>query len=324
INIYSQITKNISPVICQGDTCTVGTSKYTKAGIYTDVLSTASGCDSIVTTNLVVNPVKLMVQNPPICEGETFTVGIHSYTKTGTYIDTLTSLVYGCDSIITTLLTVNPNVQTLPLIKSICEGETFTVGTHDYSKAGNYIDVLKTSLGCDSTVTTNLTVNPLPLVSLGDDQLLCPGDSIILTPGNAFKSYLWSDGSVLSNLKVTISGNYAVNVFDGLCSASDDIVIDECDPELWVPNAFTPDNNDLNDCFKPVSPGIIKSYQIFIFNRWGQQLYESNDAYAGWDGTFKREPCPGGVYTYIIEYSTGTDTATFKQRVKRGTVMLLR
>jgi gliding motility-associated-like protein len=257
-----------------------------------------------------------------ICEGDSvFIDGLYRY-NSGNYNEVFQS-TSGCDSIISTNLAINPTYQT-SLIPSICEGETFMIGTQIYSISGIYSDLLKTSSGCDSIITINLTVNPLPVPRLGNDTLMCPGELIVLTPGNSFSKYLWSDGSELSILQVSQPGSYFVNVFDGLCSASDTISINGCGTELWFPNVFTPNNDGLNERFKPVSQGVITSYQILIFNRWGQQLYESNEAYTGWNGTFNGNLCPEGTYFYVAEYSVGTLPSTLKQSTKRGAVTLLR
>lgn len=307
-----------NPSICEGDTLKVGTHNYLSAGIYSDIFNSFSGCDSIVSTYLVVKPKIHTIQNPAICQGGKLAVGTHIYSAAGTYTDIFNAFS-GCDSIVTTNLTIKPIIQSTQN-SSICQGETFSVGLHYYSVSGTYSDTLITGSGCDSVVISNVTVNPLPNPSLGNDTLMCPGEFIVLTPGIGFSKYIWSDGSDLDSLYVTQPGTYSVHVFEGLCSASDTISIDDCGIELWFPNVFTPNHDGLNETFRPVAQGIITSYQIIIFNRWGQKLYESNDAIIGWDGTSEGKQCPDGVYFYIAEYNV--DTA--RQRTTRGSITLLR
>ncbi len=93
--------------ICQGQSVTVGTSTYTSAGTYTDVLTAANGCDSTVTTtvNMLMNTSS--TQNVEICQGSSYSIAGNTYTSAGTYTDVITNLA-GCDSTITTNLTVNP------------------------------------------------------------------------------------------------------------------------------------------------------------------------------------------------------------------------
>jgi len=282
-------------------------------------LCDTSECDSI---KITIFPTGSLTIDPQICQGETFQIGNHNYMAAGIYSDTLAT-VNLCDSIITTNLTVIPTIST-EQSPSICEGYHFQVGTNIYSTTGTYTDIFEAFSGCDSTVTTILTVNPLPVVSLGDDRLICPGDTIILTPGDGYTSYLWSDHTDLSQLIVIGPGNYSVTAYNDWCPASDEITINECGTEIWFPNAFSPDNNSINERFKPVILGILNTYKILIYNRWGQLLYESNDAYSGWDGTFQGSLCANGQYVYIVTYSMGAEAATQKQGVKRGSFTLLR
>lgn len=311
-----------TPVICQGEVFKVGNNIYAKSGVYIDKLSSVHNCDSIVTTQLTVGVHQQNTLFHSICQGESFSIGTHNYTASGIYTDTLATM-YNCDSIVTTNLTVNPKKQ-FESYPSICEGESIKVGTNTYSQTGVYTNVFKTSHNCDSTVITHLIVNPLPYVSLGSDMLLCPGDSVILTPGDGFSSYLWSDGSVLSKLKVTAPGTYAVTVYNAWCPAGDEITIRECGSELWFPNAFSPNHDNNNDTFRPVVLGTLNAFHLIIYNRWGQQVYESHQANPGWDGTFQGILCAVGQYVYTATFSVGTEPSTQKQRIQRGSVTLLK
>jgi len=126
---------------------------YSSTGIYRDTIPTISGCDSIITTNLIINPITQTTLNTIICQGDTFIVGSHYYTTTGTYTDTLTTYL-GCDSIITTNLTLN-SIQQTTLNTTICQGETYSVGVHNYTITGSYTDTLTSFMGCDSIITTH-------------------------------------------------------------------------------------------------------------------------------------------------------------------------
>lgn len=155
-NCTGSVASSQNPVICSGDGFSVGINTYYFSGIYLDTLTTANGCDSIVTTNLTVNPSSQFFQNLTICDGQSVTVGSNTYTLPGIYLDTLVA-ANGCDSIITTVLGVNPNsafTQTL----TINSGDSVVVGNSVYTATGVYIDTLVAANGCDSVVTTNLTV----------------------------------------------------------------------------------------------------------------------------------------------------------------------
>ena len=68
---------------------------------------------------------------------------------------------------------------------------------------------------------------------------------------------------------------------------------------VYIPNAFTPDGDGLNDIFIPVGKGITE-YTLQIFDRWGELIFQSSDFNTGWDGTYKSEPVPMGSYVYKI------------------------
>ncbi len=170
--------------MCSGSTVTVGTSTYSTTGTYIDILTNAGGCDSVVTTDLTITPPVTSSQDEEICFGAVFLIGTSSYSVSGTYEDTLTAFD-GCDSVVTTNLTVLPEIAVEQDV-SICWGGSYTIGASTYSVAGTYVDVLTSSDFCDSTVTTNLTVElPLDLsVSQVDNYL---------TANQAGATYQWYD-----------------------------------------------------------------------------------------------------------------------------------
>ena len=106
------------------------------------------------------------------------------------------------------------------------------------------------------------------------------------------------------------------------CTASDEITLSvSCTIDaLYVPNAFTPDNNGHNDVLFVRSNGIIDITYFRIFDRWGKMLFESDEIESGWDGTFKGAAMPAGVYLYTLQASCGSNNPILKQ----GNVTLLR
>lgn len=105
IHVNPIIQTTLDAIICMGDTLKIATHNYYATGTYIDTLTTYLGCDSIITTNIIVNTAKLITLNPIICEGGAFNVGTNNYSKAGIYYDTLISY-NGCDSIVNTNLLV--------------------------------------------------------------------------------------------------------------------------------------------------------------------------------------------------------------------------
>jgi gliding motility-associated-like protein len=91
-------------------------------------------------------------------------------------------------------------------------------------------------------------------------------------------------------------------------------------PELYVPNAFSPNNDGVNEVLR-VKPIGIKSFGYFaVFNRWGQQVFRSSNYYEGWDGTIGGKQAEPGTYVFVAQ------AVDYKGRpmVRKGTVILLR
>jgi gliding motility-associated-like protein len=92
---------------------------------------------------------------------------------------------------------------------------------------------------------------------------------------------------------------------------------------LYVPNAFTPNGDGLNDTFACVGEGITE-FDLQIFNRWGELIFESNDMKVQWDGSYKNEVAPIGVYVYkIIAKGPGINGKSKKQIYENGSVTLV-
>jgi hypothetical protein len=162
--------------ICNGGTLIVGSSQYNQSGIYTDILSSNSACDSTITTNLLVLPTSNFMQTISFCSGDSVVVGSNIYTQTGVYTDIMTS-ANGCDSTITTDLTVFVS-SSVSNNQDICDGETYLIGSSSYSTAGNYTDIFTSVNGCDSIVNTSLTVYPTPVIN--NNYVICKGDIVIV------------------------------------------------------------------------------------------------------------------------------------------------
>jgi|GEM_PF-3706084 len=144
--------------ICHGDSIQIAQKFYTTSGNYQDTLQTQSGCDSIIHTQLTVNSNKITNQSFEFCEGDSILVGLNTYKISGNYSDTLVTYL-GCDSLVNTTLLVN---QQMIINQSIvlCFGESITIGDNVYTNSGVYLDTLQASNGCDSIISTNLSISP--------------------------------------------------------------------------------------------------------------------------------------------------------------------
>ena len=149
----------IFDTICFGENYTQNGFDEHEAGLYVLNLQNIYGCDSIVKLNLHVKPSYSTTIDAAICDNETYSLNGFSETAEGVYVHTFQNM-YGCDSIITLNLTVNPTYEyTIPA--EICQGDTYIENNFFESEAGIYTQHLQTINGCDSIVHLELVVNPI-------------------------------------------------------------------------------------------------------------------------------------------------------------------
>lgn len=160
LNAVTILPGSFADTICQGETYTWAGGVHTTAGNYTYTFTSPSGCDSVVTLNLHVNPVYHKTTYRTICEGKSETFAGQEYNQTGIYTIPLTT-VRGCDSIVTLDLLVTA-APVSSRKDTICEGSSFTLGESTFTETGNYQVRLSTEAGCDSLVNIALYVWPDP------------------------------------------------------------------------------------------------------------------------------------------------------------------
>ncbi|MBS1582227.1 MAG: gliding motility-associated C-terminal domain-containing protein [Bacteroidetes bacterium] len=180
--------------------------------------------------------------------------------------------------------------------------------------------------GCSASDAVAIAYTPLvDHIDLGPDAAICPGRSLTLDATTAGATYRWSTGSHAASLVVTMPGLYHVQLSGPCINAADTILIAEgdCAPEVFTPNAFTPDGDGINDGFVPSFTGEPIAYLFLVFDRWGAAIFSSEAPGVPWDGTVDGEPAPPGVYVWSLHYrAVGDDGVT--QRRLIGSVTLLR
>jgi gliding motility-associated-like protein/uncharacterized repeat protein (TIGR01451 family) len=138
-------------------------------------------------------------------------------------------------------------------------------------------------------------------------------------------NYEWSTGETTNDIEVIEEGTYLVTASNRVCESIKSINIEEyCLSILYIPNAFTPNGEMVNDIFMPRASGEITNYQLLIFDRWGEQIFATTNLYEGWNGTFKGGDCQIDVYIYKASYDYISESQAVKTEVKIGTVTLLR
>ena len=159
--------------------------------------------------------------------------------------------------------------------------------------------------GCIGTDTVNIKIAREIQVSLGNDTFLCPGAQLFIDAGTGYDSYSWSPSGGNDHFMITNQpGTYSVVVTDaqGCTGSSTKYVHDFCVSNVYIPNSFTPNNDGIDDLFFAISDGVV-DFHMYVFDRWGQTIFEATDIAQGWDGRYNGNKVPQGSYVYRVDYS---------------------
>jgi gliding motility-associated-like protein len=253
------------------------------------VISTINGCFSDTLVFVEVNPSPVLTIDPDpveICIGEIVTIDVTSDMPGTTY--------QWSNGFTTPSISFSPNASTTLILTA-------------------------TALDCDRVAHINVTVNPLPTISLGEDGYICDNEMVTLTPAGTFTSLVWWDGSAAPQHTIYEPGTYWVTANHLNCLNADTVIYQKCS-SIIVPNVFTPNGDGYNDFFKPKFE-TMEIRSLHIYSRWGALVFFTEDLGDGWDGNNHGMPCAEGVYYYVIRYFNPMVNVV---QDKGGAVQLLR
>lgn len=214
--------------LCSGDSYMAGGEMQTTQGTYYDTLSSKQGCDSVIQTTLYFKPVPRYEINVEICQNEEYWVEGAWQSDPGVYFDTLLA-ANGCDSIVETNLSL---LQTYnqAFDQYICAGDSVYLQGSYRKTSGTYVDNFTSQFGCDSIVTTALTVGDVHIASLY--HIICEGDSVEFNGVWYKEAATYSDTLVsgtscdsINRLIISVANNYEVPVSRSIC-ATDSIKLE--------------------------------------------------------------------------------------------------
>ena len=179
------------------------------------------------------------------------------------------------------------------------------------------------------TIATTVNIeagNAVHLPASLKDTIGCTGDNLALNATSLFATaYKWEDGSNSPERKIKKEGIYSITASNN-CSVdrkSFEVSFHVCPCDLFIPNAFSPNSDGLNESYGPIfncaaSPG---EYKFSIFDRFGQLVFQSNNPKTGWNGKNREMLSPSGVYVWTLRYKRPGINGIV---IKKGTVTLLR
>ncbi len=176
--------------------------------------------------------------------------------------------------------------------------------------------------GCalrDTVTIISRSITDFEISSLGD--LCIDGDVMLsVSMGDDIIDYLWNTGERSPSILIARGGTYSVTVSNGDCSNNASITV-LCPCDIWLPNIFTPNSDNINEEFLPVMSGPVDNFLMHIYDRWGSLIYRTTTL-TPWDGTCNGKAATAGVYTYIIRYSCLFNPDNTEK--KQGSITLVR
>ncbi|MEO6669725.1 MAG: T9SS type B sorting domain-containing protein [Ferruginibacter sp.] len=375
-------TSNTTAATCSGELpYSWNGQNYTSAGPHLVTLVSASGCDSIATLNLIIQPTPVaptVISPISYCQQETTSALIATSTTAGAqllwyttpsggngspnapvpssenagiinyYVSQVDGACEGPRALITVTVNSKPALGPDKPIK-ICFGQSANISTlyntiglaaswnidqqpvpdsSGVAVAGIYQLIVQNNFGCSDTALVNVGINPPVIANAGND-----GDAEYNIPyqltGSGGGNYQWTPSGVLNNpfignplAVLTQSTTFVLLVKDDIgCFDLDTVMIRVLKgPTFYVPSAFTPNGDGLNDVFKPTPIGIASLEFFRVYNRYGELVYETHDIGKGWDGTYRGVRQNMGNYVWSLK---GTDRLG-DAKVMRGNVVLIR
>lgn len=319
--------------------------------------SCTASATSNVTVNPVPNA-SISASGTTLCSGQTATLnasggGTYSWntgstansisvspTANTSYTVTVTNSSGCTATAVTSLGITNAAFAAVTSASTICSGNAAVLtasggGTYVWSPGGqtspsiivsptantNY-SVIVSNGGCTDTASTTVSVDPSPTANAGVNVTVVNGNSTTLgaTGGG---TYLWSTGETTQTISVpAVTTTYTVIVTNAY-GCTDAAVVTvyskyEC-PEIFVPSAFSPNGDNHNDEFY-VRSMCLKTMHLMIFDRWGRQVFSTDDITDGWNGWYNGQIGDQAVFCYIVKY----EFINGETGEKKGTVSLIR
>ena len=320
---------------------------------------TANGCVSTDSTNITVFSVPILNLGPDLsfCDydsallsaGNNFSSYLWNNGSSGNTIRVKNAGLYwvkgidmnGCAATDTVSISVNAAPAfNFGQDRNLCAGETLVLDPGPYAQftwqdassnrtltvrqAGTYWVSVTDTRGCRGSDSLRINaILPVPTNFLSPTVSFCKYQQVDLAPQGTFNQYLWSTGARQRTISVDRGGRYTLEVIDANgCRGRDTIQVveNDCLTGVFLPNAFTPNGDRLNDQFRALVYGKVISFSLQVYNRFGEMVFSTSDPSQGWDGLYKGKVSPSGNFVWQCSYHLEGSEPGYQ----KGTIMLIR
>ncbi len=322
------------------------------------VLSSQSGCDSVLSVQVVRYPEEETEVVLEVCPDSTAIYQGRELAPGQEVTVTLTSQ-YGCDSVVHVTVRAYPapgleaevledcpdnsiGAITGMIIQNTVAPYRFSLDGQGYTEnplfdgleGGAYTLFVQDGRGCTASMAIEVPEPDSLLLEYTQDSLACDKPTAtlsvnVLSGDDGTLEYLWSDGSAGPILQVDSAGAYSVTVSNTCQIIARQFIVPPPslgeEQLLYVPNAFSPNEDGRNDLFLPAPAAGVEplEYEFRVFNRWGAELFSTDQLAEGWDGTVKGQRQNTGLYIWYVKarvQACGQEVEIYRE----GDVVLMR
>lgn len=283
-----------------GATPTLATNNSNQSGSYNVTVSNAAGCSATASTNIIVRPSPLVTvsfTDSAVCSGGS--IGLNA-TGANNYV---WSPAAG----------LNNDAISNPIASP-------SIGT-------SYKVVGTDATGCSDSAFVNVNVYSRAIANAGPDKTIILGSTATLSASieGEFDSFEWLPSPDIPNpnflqpiVAPQADATYTLSVTskNGCGTSTDDVSV-KLYSGIFIPNAFSPNNDGLNDTWNIPALNAYPDFELKVFNRHGQPVFENSQTNKSWDGLFKGQAADMGTYVYFIKLNN-------ELPVLKGTVTIIR
>ncbi len=338
--------------ICEGGSIEIGGESISTVGTFSVLDYDNTLCGEMYTYDVSMLESSFSSESITLCKGESLPLSNSTIYTEGIYTNTLTN-AYGCDSIIqidVRIDSIDFEMITIPScldmengsiqIASIQDGTapfTFSVNG-DFTNedifedlsVGSYTVQVMDQNSCEHTKQITIEEIPEIMAEIQDAyELTCEEPTLNLALNvDESTEVVWSTGNFGKELFIDEVGVYSVTLSNSCQDKMIEFLVEEAEndnPDLvYIPNAFSPNQDEINDEFKiyPTTPPI--DFQLEIYDRWGNKVFHTDDPDIGWTGVYRNERMLPGVYVYKLEAVINSCIGSPKLISKKGDVTLIK
>ena len=340
ISLHAPVdTQYVQLMPCIGQTTEWQGQIFDSDTLVTVTLTDVNGCDSVIVADIAFSEDHREILEISFCPGDTFmfreveiimdTIFTYVAPGTGSECDTLFEInavqfadwsidlqvesqpCPGASDGSINLILSDIGIESIDVVFINAEEVTTNDLIEDLAAGIHIVEAISQN-GCLRMASIDIeAIEPL-VVDIPEVLVPCSGpgvniETVIASGDDGMVSFVWEDGSTDSGLAIVQPGDYSLTItnqcetLEMIATARPEIADESI--SVYIPNAFTPNHDEINDTFMPLFPPQVEilEYNFEIFDRWGSRLFDTDDHSVGWDGQFKDQRPTLNVYVWKLQ-----------------------